>query len=227
MLLPVDVAALQSSRLLPHAQSAISTIAESRPAVVERVTFGEYAGPLTRERVIGHTFTRFNAGQMVRISLFGSAINAGGGTRGFAPAVLIEQQATWETLNINTQINQEGRYIAWQVDATLVMSPPNSDRATFSSRGQRLPPNDWLRMSGTLRMLATDALITDAALPTTVGGLFVTDAVGMFPSGSALVASDPNSPTLFTSALPVEISVSFAVGTDVTVQVQGGYMEVF
>jgi len=228
MLLASDQASLRGSRLLPHASNAVAAVAAVRAVTVDVAQYMTLP-PGSATVCLSNVFPvgGLRAGNQIRFRLFGSVTNTGATPQALVPIIRITQTASVQTLGFLSQTANAGT-TAWEVEGGVTFSLPGAARERltngnrYAAAARLMPVNDVLIVGGFLSLLQTDAAFNSGTAQ--AGGNILTASSGT--TNSYLVSTiDPNNNTVRPASVPVAVSLEMDSGPNVSIVVQGGYME--
>jgi len=228
MLLASDQASLRGSRLLPHASNAVAAVAAVRAVTVDVAQYMTL--PVGSASVcLSNIFPTggLRAGNQVRFRLFGCVTNSGASPQAIVPIIRITQTLPVQTLGFLSQTAPAGT-TAWIVDGTVTFSLAGAARERMTKGNQYAASsrvtavNDVLIVGGYLSLMQTNTSFNSGTAQ--AGGNILTSASGT--TNSYLVTSiDPNNNVVRPANVPVAVSLEMDSGPNVSIVVQGGWME--
>lgn len=207
MLLPNDTAAIQNSRLMPHAQSAINGVASVRTAILATSQYQSYTvnGNTT---LLSFTFPAGTviAGNQVRMHVYGVATNSSASNKSFTPSTYVTQTTSQVSSAVLFQIPPGVEY-PFTIDGAISFNTPgpaNSFDPSFSTPVASAKPNDMLAVGSMVEIRMRTATTT------------ITEDMAVVSDPNALVIDNYN---------PVGVTLQLNTGTDVTFTIAGGWIE--
>jgi hypothetical protein len=228
MLLSSDQASLRGSRLLPNASNAVAAVAFIRAVTLDTAQYMTLP-PNSATVCLGNTFGTgtLRNGSQVRFRLYGCVTNTGATPQALAPIVRVTQNLPVQTLGFLAQTGNAGT-TAWEIDGALTFSLPGAARERLTGGNQygasksMAVAGDVLIVGGFLRLMQTTSSFNVGT--SQAGGNILTSASGT--ADSFLVSTnDPNMNAVRPGSVPLSVTVELDSGPNVSIIVQGGWME--
>jgi hypothetical protein len=237
MLTKTDIAALQSSKLVPNATNNIATIAGSRAVVLAKATFATYSGPTGLQTVMSYLMppNTLQPGDCFRVAIGGTALNNAGSNQPFGAVLVLTQGGTSAEFGYRqgTAPSAAANYFAWRSEILICTGVAGANGQYLSGggqissasynanpRGNAKLPSSALAFTGYGNTLLTD---TNFAGTPISGGTLVATAGA--PVGGGMLANVAQQTFVGTLPILFEVKVGNLTQPNTTMNVASGVLE--